>query len=357
MASLKLKYKPDFEESLSRIEAWYRQEIIDRAPVRFYHHNIEYERFRTIDGPWSSPEERWLDVDFQIGAFLQSLDTGSFAGETFPVFWPNLSAVAYNLFLGQKPVFNDETAWIHPVIKDLDDLPELKVQNDNIYFQTVEKLTRCALDRCEDSFLVGYTDMYGGIDCTAGLRGSEAMCLDLLMNPQGIQELINKAYREYPEIYDQYDSMLKDYNQLSVTWMNLPCRDRFNVLACDFAVNISTDHFDEFCMPILKKEAEYFTHNIFHVDGPGVAKNIESILTLPNMPAIQWVQGYGKDQPVMQWVHLIKRVQEAGKSIIVDIQLEELEEFIAAVDPIGIMLWVSAEQKDQEMILHRVSRW
>jgi len=75
------------------------------------------------------------------------------------------------------------------------------------------------------------------------------------------------------------------------------------------------------------------------------------------MPAIQWVQGYGKDQPVMQWVHLIKRVQEAGKSIIVDIQLEELEEFIAAVDPIGIMLWVSAEQKDQEMILHRVSRW
>jgi len=33
---------------LARIYAWYEQRIIDRPPVRFLHHNIEYEKHRTV---------------------------------------------------------------------------------------------------------------------------------------------------------------------------------------------------------------------------------------------------------------------------------------------------------------------
>jgi len=43
--------KPDFNECLARIEAWYDQKIIDRPPVRFHHHNIEYEKHRAVKGP------------------------------------------------------------------------------------------------------------------------------------------------------------------------------------------------------------------------------------------------------------------------------------------------------------------
>jgi hypothetical protein len=35
--------KPDAEQCLRRIEAWMHQEILNRPPVRFYHHNIEFE--------------------------------------------------------------------------------------------------------------------------------------------------------------------------------------------------------------------------------------------------------------------------------------------------------------------------
>jgi len=142
-----------------------------------------------------------------------------------------------------------------------------------------------------------------------------------------------------------------------VTWMNLPSFETFNVLACDFAVNISPDHFDEFCMPILRREAERFTHNVFHVDGPGVAKNIDSILTLPNLAGVQWVQGYGDDKPIMQWVPLIEKVQAAGKSVIVDLQLHELDEFMSVVSPDGIMLWIPAGPADQGDVLEKVKTW
>ncbi|MDP6849177.1 MAG: hypothetical protein QGI24_10370, partial [Kiritimatiellia bacterium] len=240
---------------------------------------------------------------------------------------------------------------------DLNDLPELRVQRENKYFKTIEALTAKALERAEGRFMVGYTDMYAGVDCALGLRGAEQLCMDLVMDPDGIRALIELEFDEYPDVYRHFDKVLKDHNQLSVTWMNLPSFETFNVLACDFAVNISPQHFDEFCMPIIRKEAELFTLNVFHVDGPGVAKNIDSILTLPNLAGVQWVQGYGQDKPIMQWIPLVEKVQQAGKSIIVDLQLDELDEFMSKVDPTGIMLWIPAKPEDQRAILEKVSKW
>lgn len=54
--------KPDFDECLARIYAWCEQTIIDRPPVRFHHHNIEYERHRTVAGPWVTAEDLWEDM-------------------------------------------------------------------------------------------------------------------------------------------------------------------------------------------------------------------------------------------------------------------------------------------------------
>jgi hypothetical protein len=357
LPSRRFSCKPDFDDCLARIYAWYEQRIVDRPPVRFHHHNVEYERRRTIVGPWQDTRQRWLDVEFQVKTFVDSLEGTRFLGETFPVFWPNLSAVAYNLFLGQPAEFDDVTAWTHPWIDDLDRLPPLRVQREGEYFRTVESLADRALELAEGCFLVGYTDMYAGIDCTAGLRGAERMCLDLVNDPQGILRLIDCAYEEYPTVYAHFDARLKARDQLSVTWMNLPSFGTFNVLACDFAVNISREHFDRFVMPITRREAEYFQHNVYHMDGPGVAKNLDSILTLPNLAAIQWAQGIGNNVPILQWVPLIQKIQAAGKSVIVDLQPAELDDFIRRVDPRGIMLWIAAEPKDQAEVLQRVKQW
>ena len=110
-------------------------------------------------------------------------------------------------------------------------------------------------------------------------------------------------------------------------------------------------------MPIIRKEAKLFKHNVFHLDGPGLTRHIDAILTLPNLQAIHWVQGYGINEPIMQWLPLIKKIQEAGKSVIVDLKMYELDEFIKKVDPTGIMLWIPAEPSEQKDILERVSQW
>ena len=54
---------------------------------------------------------------------------------------------------------------------------------------------------------------------------------------------------------------------------------------------------------------------------------------------------------------LIRKIQQAGKSVIVDLNVDELEGFIKQVDRAGIMLWINAAPNDQRDILRRVTRW
>jgi len=99
------------------------------------------------------------------------------------------------------------------------------------------------------------------------------------------------------------------------------------------------------------------THNIFHVDGKGVAKNLPRLLDIPEINGIQYVQGVGDDQPIMQWIRDLQMIQQAGKSLVVDIALDELEPFMEALKPEGVLLCLAAEEGLQPQIIQRVARW
>ena len=99
-------------------------------------------------------------------------------------------------------------------------------------------------------------------------------------------------------------------------------------------------------------------HNIFHVDGKFVARHIDIILELPHLNGIQWVQGMGTDQPILQWAPFIRKVQAAGKSVVVELETSELEGFIESVEPEGILLCLGSEsEEEEEAILKRVEKW
>ena len=63
------------------------------------------------------------------------------------------------------------------------------------------------------------------------------------------------------------------------------------------------------------------THNVFHLDGKGMLKHLDRILEVPEIQAIQWVHGVGDDLPIMQWAPVIRKIQAAGKGVVVDLQM------------------------------------
>ena len=72
--ALWLENKPDFEQAMQRVEAWFGGEMLDRPPVRFIAHNAFLDSGADLAG--LSMEERrarWLDPQYQVDRFLSSI--------------------------------------------------------------------------------------------------------------------------------------------------------------------------------------------------------------------------------------------------------------------------------------------
>ena len=347
---------PDFEPSMQRIDAWFAGAIIDRAPIRFQAHNAFVETANTAY-PSGNLKDRWFDAEFQVETYLNSINGQVFRGETFPVFWPNLGPEVYAAFYGSPLEYGEVTAWSKPLVPDWADIAKVKLNMDNEYFRKLDEITHVALERCRGRSLVGYTDLHPGVDCAAAWRGPDQFCVDLIESPDEAKQLIHLAIDDFERIYDRFDAVLKAAGQPSISWMGIPTSGRMHIPSCDFSALISPRHFEEFCLPVLHREVKTMTHNVFHVDGKGVAKHIDRILDVPQVHAIQWVQGVGDDYPIMQWVPLIRQIQ-ARAPVIVDLKKTELQLFMQEVRPEGIFLWAAADTAEDELeLLRLVEHW
>ncbi|MEI6492633.1 MAG: hypothetical protein WCO94_08810 [Verrucomicrobiota bacterium] len=355
---MQLQGKPDFDKALQRVEAWFSHAMLDRPPVRFSEHNADFNASHTLAGrSWPDLRARWFDAEFQVDYFLESIRGRTFHGETFPVFSPNLGPNVYAAFHGAKLEYGEVTSWVEHCVHGREDFARLQFSRDNEYFQGIEELTRVALEKCAGKFLVGYTDLHGSLDCVADWRDPQELCFDIIDDPEGVHEMLRIANENFLPTYDYFDEVLKAHGQLSVAWMGIPSRGKMHIPSCDFTSMVSNEVFDEFFLPSLLAEVRHMTDNVFHLDGKGLLRHLDRILEIPEIQAIQWVQGVGDDLPIMQWLPVIKKIQAAGKGVIVDLHPSELEPFIAETRPEGIYLCIAAEENLQPEILKRIEKW
>ncbi len=183
------------------------------------------------------------------------------------------------------------------------------------------------------------------------------MCLDMATAPEQLVPLLELSVRDFHRVFEHFNALVQTRGLPSITWLGIPSFGQLHIPSCDVAAMISTKHFSEFSLPLLRREIVGMTRNIYHVDGRGVAQHLDVLLAMPEIHAIQWVQGLGKDQPILQWVPLLQRIQAAGKSIVVDLQLAELAPFMAAMKPAGVFLCIGVEPGLEPEVLRRVQRW
>ena len=352
-----LEKKPDFVQCMERIYAWYEHHVIDRVPVRFSAHNAEFDTAETSDR-WPSLKDRWYDTDYQIEKVLQTVEKGSFLGETFPMYFPNLGPNVFAGMMGAQLEFGDVTSWAKPCLSGAEELDKLAFNALSEYLLKLNELTDCALQVCAGKFLVGYTDMHPGLDCADALLGTQELFYQITDDPDFVKEVIQRCADPFLSVMKQFHAKLFAHGQLSVTWMQIPSYEGMHIPSCDLGSMISQDMFEEFALPYIQQEVKHFRHNIFHVDGKGVARHLDALLAIPEIQAYQWVQGVGEDRPIMQWVPLIEHIQAANKSVVVDLHLDELEPFMEAVRPEGILLCIDESDPEvQARVLDKLLKW
>lgn len=353
------QFKPDYERSKERIDAFWERELIDRPVVQFGLAKPVEERVPLPPVHHATSEERWLDAEYQAELHLALLANQEFLGDSMPVAYPNLGPEVFSAFYGCPIHFGDYgTSWTEPILKDWHDAETLKLDWDSPYLKKLHEMTDAFLEIGRGKFITGMTDWHGGGDAIAALRDPQQLALDMLLHVDEVKALLSRLEADYFQVYDVFYHKLRAADQPISTWLSLVSDCKFYVPSNDFSIMISKEMFDDIFLPGIARECRFLEHSIYHLDGPGALRHLDSILSIPDLDALQFVPGAG-NEGFARWVEVYRRAQAAGKGIQVFCQLDELDLVMETLDPRGVFLSVSgvSSREAAEALLRRLEQW
>ncbi|MGD0090756.1 MAG: trimethylamine corrinoid protein 2 [Planctomycetota bacterium] len=351
-----LEYKPDAEKACQRMAAWWEKEILDRPTIQ-----VCAPQPSPRPGPkkhHASLRDRWMDVDYVLDCAQTNIANTYWGGEQLPAFHPNLGPDVMAAAYGCALVFGENTSWSEPCLTDWADIPKVKLNPDDIYLRTILEMTRRALQAGRGKFLVGITDLHPGGDLAAALRDPQQLCLDLAAEPDRVHELLKQLRPAFFEYYEQQYKIMQERGQkLTTSWLPLFCEGRYYIPSNDFSCMISPRMFRDFFLDELIAECEWLEHSCYHLDGPDAIRHLDALLEIDALDAIQYVIGAGRE-PATRWLHVFKRIQDGGKNIQAHVAPSDIDGFMEALRPEGVMLttW-AASVEEAEALIAKVAKW
>jgi hypothetical protein len=200
-------------------------------------------------------------------------------------------------------------------------------------------------------------DLNGPTEILARLRGTQRLALDFYDHPKQIKPAlaeINRAWYDYWQACVEITHQAGGYFFWMGIWSDLPATD----LQSDFSYLISKEMFDTYFLPFIAEQTEMVPRTIYHLDGPGAVRHLDSLLDLPRLDGIQWVPGAGA-KPAVEWIPLLKKIQAAGKLVYIYCEKTHLRKLLDELNPAGLMIAVDGCSSIDEVqeVLQNVEKW
>ena len=127
----------------------------------------------------------------------------------------------------------------------------------------------------------------------------------------------------------------------------------------DFSCMIGKHMFDEYFLPGIAEECAFYERSLYHLDGPGALKHLDSLLEIRELDAVQWVCGFG-NEGFARWAHVYRKIQQAGKGIQLMCDLSELPTVFETLRPEGV--WFSNisginDRETAKYAVRRIEKW
>lgn len=282
--------------------------------------------------------DRWTCTEYVIKRSRENFEATFFGGESYPMVYPNLGPDIFGAILGCDLEFGEDTSWANHFVTDWDEVVGKFVFNpESKWWEKIKEMTEAIVeDARQGDYFVGLTDLHPGMDGLVSLRGPENVCLDLIDNPDAVKKATVEIFSIYRKVLDELYSITIKYQKGSTHWMGVWHPGKWYSTSCDFICMISGEMFSEFVLSEIKDELKLLDASIFHLDGPGALKHLDALLELPDLNGIQWVYGAGRPT-ASHWIPVLKKIQDAGKLIHVDIVPEEIDILLEELKPEGVM--------------------
>lgn len=349
--------KPDFKKTRARMDAFWRFDVLDRPLVMYT--LPARSPVPLPEDAHQNPEERWQDARYQAELALAALASREYPADALPIAVPNLGLDIFPALYGCPLQFNASgDAWTQPILKNLDQAAALKLDWHHPYLACLHEITDAMLAIGQGRFITAMPNWLAGGDALAALRDPMNLAVDLMRRPDQVIAVLEQIEADSFGVYDQFYQKLRAASQPVTSWLPLFCDGRFDILSNDFSCLISPDLFRKVFLPGIARRCQRLDHSIYHLDGPGALRHLESILSLPELDALQWVPGTGKEG-FKHWVTVYQQAQAAHKAVLVYCTPDELELVTQSLSPRGLCLEISGvpDRTTGQAIEQYLERW
>ncbi len=289
---------------------------------------------------------------------LRKMDHTLYFGDAIPSVFPDFGTGGHAAYFGCPFELHSDTVWFHPFLKDYSEGLEFSADNEVLRAQ-IDFIRYCAAKQPEHGYMIGMPDNCGSLDALAHIRGNEGLLSDLIEEPEAVKASVAKIVDALKTTGDAMYAQTWELNGSGSvqSWMQLWAPGKLMQLQCDFSVMISPRMYEEFVMPELQATVDWLDYSIYHLDGMEQIKFLDMLLSIKRLNAIQWTPVVGQP-PTSYFIKELKRIQDAGKGLVLLPNVDELPFLTEHLKPNGIRLVLSADSAEHaEAIIKSVSGW
>jgi len=305
-----LGYKPDFDRAKRQWSLFWKGE--NRRPL--VNIVVSKQGVKPIDAP------RYLsgrDGNFRpvIDQWLAYFETHEFIGEAMPYIPVEWGPDTFSSFLGADlkffPEGNPYTSWCQPFVTDWDEA-ELRFRRDGYWWQMTLEYFGELKRQFDGKALINPPTILANLDALAAVRGPENILVDILECPEKVKTALEKVNRVHDEVLGEYAKVLEFDKYGSMGVEATYCDGIHSRPQCDISCMLGVDMFGEFVLPSLEHEFGVQDAGVYHLDGSGAIRHLESLCSIGRLDVICWVPSAGNDQE-KDWFHLFEKIDGLGK--------------------------------------------
>jgi hypothetical protein len=328
-------WKNNFEASKKRYLDWWNQKGIVLA--MWEHLDKDGAPYADIPAPPPAKDlnQFWFDPDWRSDYLNYRMSRYSYKADILPVANTQLGPGSLAAVLGAELEGREDTIWIreNPAFDN-----HILLDETNRWYQLHLDLLKACKAKAQGHYRVGCPDLMEGLDVLAGLKGSDQVLMDIMLEPDKTLEQLQAINDSYFKVFDAIYDRINEDGEMTFCYFSLWGPGKTSKLQCDISIMISPEDFRTFSLPFLKEQCNKIDYTLYHLDGVDAIRHLDALLEIENLNAIQWTPGYGQPQggdPV--WYDLYKKILAGGKSVMANwVQPNELQPLLDNVGNQGL---------------------
>ena len=191
------------------------------------------------------------------------------------------------------------------------------------------------------------------------LRDPKNLAVDMLEEKDWVKKALTRSAAEFFAAYGVFYQMIHEVGMPTTSWTPIIHDGTFYIPSNDFSCMISKAMYDEVFLPGIAQECAFYERSIYHLDGPGALRHLDSLLEIKELDAVQWVCGVG-NEGYHRWAGVYQKIQRAGKGIQLMCHVKELDQVFETLRPEGV--WFSSiggvkDRETAEYAVRRIEKW